>query len=51
MNAVLGGHITAVMASYPNVAELVQTNKLRALAVACLRIVSMLDVPTFGEPA
>jgi tripartite-type tricarboxylate transporter receptor subunit TctC len=50
VNAVLGGHITAVMASYPNVAELVQTNKLRALAVASAsRIVSMPDVPTLAE--
>jgi tripartite-type tricarboxylate transporter receptor subunit TctC len=50
VNAVVGGHITAVMASYPNVAELVQTNKLRALAVASAsRIVSMPDVPTLAE--
>jgi len=50
VNAVLGQHITAVMASYPNVAELIRNNKLRALAVASAsRIVSMPDVPTLAE--
>ena len=50
MNAVLGKHITAVMASYPNVAELIRNNKLRALAVASAsRIASMPDVPTLAE--
>jgi len=50
VNAVLGGHITAVMASYPNVAELILNNKLRALAVASAsRIASMPDVPTLAE--
>jgi tripartite-type tricarboxylate transporter receptor subunit TctC len=50
VNAVLGGHITAVMASYPNVAELIRNNKLRALAVSSAsRSVSMPDVPTFAE--
>jgi tripartite-type tricarboxylate transporter receptor subunit TctC len=33
VNALLGGHVTSVMASYPNLAELVRTGKLRALAV------------------
>jgi tripartite-type tricarboxylate transporter receptor subunit TctC len=50
VNAVLGKHITAVMASYPNVAELIRNNKLRALAVASAsRIASMPDVPTLAE--
>jgi tripartite-type tricarboxylate transporter receptor subunit TctC len=50
VNAVLGGHITAVMASYPNVAELIRNNKLRALAVASAsRIASMPEVPTLAE--
>ena len=50
VNAVLGKHITAVMASYPNVAELIRNDKLRALAVASSsRIVSMPDVPTLAE--
>ena len=50
VNAVLGGHITAVMASYPNVVELIRNNKLRALAVASAsRIVSMPEVPTLAE--
>ena len=50
VNAVLGGHISAVMSSYPNIAALVRENKLRALAVASAsRIVSMSDVPTLAE--
>ncbi|MFL6798152.1 MAG: Bug family tripartite tricarboxylate transporter substrate binding protein [Xanthobacteraceae bacterium] len=50
VNAVLGGHITSVMASYPNVLELIQSNKLRALAVASAsRIESLPDVPTLAE--
>ncbi len=32
VNALLGEHVTAVMASYPNVVELITTGKLRALA-------------------
>jgi len=50
VNATLGGHITAVMASYPNVVELIRNDKLRALAVASAsRIASMPDVPTLAE--
>jgi tripartite-type tricarboxylate transporter receptor subunit TctC len=50
VNAALGGHITAVMASYPNVAELIRSNQLRALAVASAsRIASMPDIPTLAE--
>ena len=50
MNALLGEHVTAVMASYPNVAELVTTGKLRALATAsAARIEPMPDVPTIAE--
>jgi tripartite-type tricarboxylate transporter receptor subunit TctC len=50
VNALLGEHVTAVMASYPNVAELVTTGKLRALATAsAARIELMLNVPTVAE--
>jgi tripartite-type tricarboxylate transporter receptor subunit TctC len=50
VNALLGGHVTAVMASYPNVAELVNTGKLRALATAAAaRIEPLPDVPTIAE--
>jgi tripartite-type tricarboxylate transporter receptor subunit TctC len=50
VNALLGGHLTAVMASYPNVAELVKTEKLRALATAsATRIEPMPNLPTVAE--
>ena len=50
VNALLGGHVTAVMASYPNLAELVKTGNLRALATAsAARIEPMPDVPTVAE--
>jgi len=50
VNALLGGHVTAVMASYPNVAELVNTGKLRALATGtAARIEPLPDVPTIAE--
>jgi tripartite-type tricarboxylate transporter receptor subunit TctC len=50
VNAALGGHITAVMASYPNVVQLIRSNQLRALAVASAsRIASMPDIPTLAE--
>ena len=50
VNAILGGHITGVMASYPNVASLIHEGKLRALAVASAsRIVAMPNVPTLAE--
>jgi tripartite-type tricarboxylate transporter receptor subunit TctC len=50
VNALLGGHVTAAMASYPNLAELVSTGKLRALATAsATRIGPMPDVPTIAE--
>lgn len=50
VNALLGEHLTAVMASYPNLAELVQTGKLRAIATAsAARIEPMPEVPTVAE--
>ena len=50
VNALLGEHVTAVMASYPNVAELITTGKLRALATAsAARIEPMPNVPTVAE--
>ena len=50
VNALLGEHVTAVMASYPNLAELISTGKLRALATAsAARIEPMPNVPTIAE--
>ena len=50
VNALLGDHLTAVMASYPNVAELTRTGKLRALASgSAARIEPMPDLPTVAE--
>jgi tripartite-type tricarboxylate transporter receptor subunit TctC len=50
VNALLGGHVTSVLASYPNVVEQLKANKLRALATASpARIRQMPDVPTVAE--
>jgi tripartite-type tricarboxylate transporter receptor subunit TctC len=50
VNALLGAHITAAMASYPNLAELVTSGKLRAIATAsAARIEPMPQVPTVAE--
>jgi tripartite-type tricarboxylate transporter receptor subunit TctC len=50
VNALLGEHVTAVMASYPNIAELVGGGKLRALATAsATRIEPMPNLPTVAE--
>jgi tripartite-type tricarboxylate transporter receptor subunit TctC len=50
VEALLGGYVTSVFASYPNVAELVSTGKLHALATtSATRIEQMPDVPTVGE--
>jgi tripartite-type tricarboxylate transporter receptor subunit TctC len=50
VNALLGQHVTAVFAGYPNVAELIAANKFRALAVAArTRIEPLPDVATVAE--
>ncbi len=50
VNALLGEHLTAVLASYPNVAEYIRSGKLRALATSSrTRIEQMPDVPTITE--
>jgi tripartite-type tricarboxylate transporter receptor subunit TctC len=50
VTAVLGGHVTALMAAYANLAEQVDAGKLRALAaVPRTRIEQLPDVPTVAE--
>src|SRR4051794_12032066 len=50
VNALLGEHLTAVFASYPNVVEPVRSGRLRALAVASLtRIEQLPEAPTVAE--
>jgi tripartite-type tricarboxylate transporter receptor subunit TctC len=50
VSALLGDHVTAVIAGYPNVAELIGSGKLRALAVVPRqRINALKDVPTVTE--
>jgi tripartite-type tricarboxylate transporter receptor subunit TctC len=50
VNALLGGHLTSVLASYPNLVTLVKDNKLRALASASLtRTDDLPEVPTIAE--
>ena len=50
INALMGEHLTAVFASYPNVVEPVRTGRLRALAIASLqRIEQLPDAPTVVE--
>jgi len=49
-NALLGEHVTSVFAAYANVAQLITTGQLRALAAATpRRIVALPNVPTVGE--
>jgi tripartite-type tricarboxylate transporter receptor subunit TctC len=50
VNALLGKHVTSVLASYPNVVEQVKAGKLRVLATATpTRIEQMQGVPTIAE--
>ena len=50
LNALLGGHVTAVMSNYAEAAENISAGKLRALAVGSrARIVSLPNVPTVSE--
>lgn len=50
VNAILGGHVTAVLANYNEVIEQINGRKLRALAVASHeRVAALRDVPTFNE--
>jgi len=50
VNALLGEHVTSVLASYPNVVEQVRTGTLRALATASpTRIPELPDVPTIAD--
>ena len=50
LNALLGQHVTAAMASYPNVTGQLRSGQLRAIATASLkRIDDLPDVPTVQE--
>jgi tripartite-type tricarboxylate transporter receptor subunit TctC len=50
LNALLGQHVTAAMASYPNVTGEIRSGQLRAIAVASLsRVDDLPDVPTVQE--
>jgi len=50
VTALLGGHVTAVLATYSGVIEQVASGKLRPLAVAeRVRIAPLPDVPTIAE--
>jgi tripartite-type tricarboxylate transporter receptor subunit TctC len=50
VNAILGGHVTTVLANYNEVMEQINGGKLRALAVAAHeRFAALSDVPTMEE--
>jgi tripartite-type tricarboxylate transporter receptor subunit TctC len=50
INALMGGHVTAVWADYPTVVQQLKTGTLRGLVTTSARRVAPLpDVPTFAE--
>ncbi|HTS40956.1 MAG TPA: tripartite tricarboxylate transporter substrate binding protein [Xanthobacteraceae bacterium] len=50
VNAILGGHVTAIIANYSEVMEQIKAGRLRPLAVAAReRIAPLPDVPTMAE--
>jgi tripartite-type tricarboxylate transporter receptor subunit TctC len=50
INALLGDHVTAVMADYPTVVSQLQSGSLRGLVTASqARVEPLPDVPTFAE--
>jgi tripartite-type tricarboxylate transporter receptor subunit TctC len=50
INALLGGHVTAVFADYPTVVSQLQSGRLRGLLTASrARTPTLPDVPTFAE--
>jgi tripartite-type tricarboxylate transporter receptor subunit TctC len=50
INALLGGHVTAVFADYPTVVSQLQSGSLRGLATAsAARVEPLPDVPTLAE--
>jgi tripartite-type tricarboxylate transporter receptor subunit TctC len=50
ITALLGGHVTSVLAAYPNAAEQIKAGELRAIAVATgVRAEALPNVPTIAE--
>jgi tripartite-type tricarboxylate transporter receptor subunit TctC len=50
VNALLGGHVTSVLANYPEIAEQAASGRLRALATGSrVRIDQLPDIPTIAE--
>jgi tripartite-type tricarboxylate transporter receptor subunit TctC len=50
VNALLGQHVTSILAEYPAVAEQLKAGKLRALATgSAMRFDPLLDVPTVAQ--
>jgi tripartite-type tricarboxylate transporter receptor subunit TctC len=50
VNALLGGYVTAALASYPNLVEQIKAGELRAIATtSAARIKQLPDIPTIAE--
>ena len=50
VNALLGGHVAALIVNYPSAMEQIRAGRLRAIAVAsAARVASLPDVATIGE--